>query len=54
LLQGKLLLARPRCCYGEILKDETAVLDIFFHRHERDRPTAFIQRRVFPPKSSVD
>src|SRR5437762_12851616 len=29
LLQGKLLLARPRCRDGEILKDETAVADTF-------------------------
>src|SRR5947199_10722601 len=54
LLQGKLLVARPRCRNGEILKDEAAVDDIFFHRRERDRPTAFVQRQIFPPKSSVD
>src|SRR6266513_2511171 len=54
LLQGKLLLARPRCCNGEILKDATAVDDIFFQRREPDRSTAFVQRQVFPPKSSVD
>src|SRR5438552_5906263 len=54
LLQGKLLLARPRCCNGEILKDATAVDDIFFQRRERDRPPAFVQGQVFPPKSSVD
>jgi hypothetical protein len=29
LLQGKLLVARPRCCNGEILKDAAAVGDIF-------------------------
>src|SRR5262245_54111565 len=54
LLQGKLLFARPRCCNGEILKDETAVLDIFFHRHERDRSAALFQGQVFVPQSSVD
>src|SRR5213083_2903912 len=54
LLQGKLLVARPRCCNGEILKDATAVDDIFFQRRERDRSTAFVQGQVFPPKSSVD
>src|SRR5437763_4963481 len=54
LLQGKLLLARPRCRNGEILKDATAVDDIFFQRRERDRPPAFVQGQVFPPKSSVD
>src|SRR4051812_49113508 len=53
LLQGKLLIARPRCRDGEVLKDETAVADIFFHRRERDRSTAFVQGQVFPPKSSV-
>ena len=54
LLQGKLLVARPRCRDGEILKDAAAVADIFFQRRERDRPTAFVQGQVFPPKSSVD
>jgi hypothetical protein len=54
LLQGKLLVARPRCCNGEVLKDATAVNDIFFKRRERDRSTAFVQGQVFPPKSSVD
>src|SRR5439155_21646950 len=54
LLQGKLLVARPRCCNGEILKDAAAVDDIFFQRRERDRPPAFVQGQVFPPKSSVD
>src|SRR6184192_1900965 len=54
LLQGKLLLARPCCGNGEILKDAAAVADIFFHRRERDRSTAFVQGQVFPPKSSVD
>src|SRR5205823_12962253 len=28
--------------------------DIFVQRHERDRSRAFVQRQVFPPKSSVD
>ena len=50
----KLLLARPRCRDGEILKDETAIVDIFFQRRERDRSTAFVQGQVFPPESSVD
>src|SRR5438067_9465326 len=54
LLQGKLLLARPRCRDREILKDETAVEYIFFQRRKRDRSTAFFQGQVFPPKSSVD
>jgi hypothetical protein len=54
LLQGKLFVARPRRCNGEILKDAAAVDDVFFHRRERDRSTAFVQRQVFPPKSSVD
>src|SRR5947208_2513967 len=39
LLQGKLLLACPRCRDREILKDQNAVVDIFFHRRECDRPT---------------
>jgi len=40
---------------GEILKDATAVDDIFFQRRERDRPArAFVQGQVLPPKSSVD
>ena len=43
LLQGKLLLAGPRCRDREKLKDEAAVDDIFFHRHERDRSAAFVQ-----------
>jgi hypothetical protein len=30
LLQGKLLVARPRCRDREILKDAAAVEDIFF------------------------
>src|SRR5437764_3948465 len=54
LLQGKLLLARPGCRDGEILKDAAAVVDIFFQRRERDRSTAFVQGQLFPPKSSVD
>src|SRR5438105_10300089 len=54
LLQGKLLVARPRRRDREILKDEAAIGDVFFHRRERDRSTAFVQRQVFPPKSSVD
>jgi hypothetical protein len=37
LLQGKLLVAGLRRGNGEILKDETAVGDIFFHRRKRDR-----------------
>ena len=45
---------RPRCCNGEILKDATAVGNIFFKRRERDRPAAFVQGQLFPPKSSVD
>jgi hypothetical protein len=36
------------------LKDAAAVVDIFFKRRERDRSTAFVQRQVFAPKSSVD
>src|SRR6266478_10200680 len=32
LLQGKVLVARPRCRKGEILKDAPAVEDGFFHR----------------------
>src|SRR5262249_9862259 len=54
LLQCSLLLARPRCRDGEILKDAAAVVDILFHRRERDRAPAFVQRQLFPPKSSVD
>src|SRR6266550_3853752 len=46
--------SRPRCRNGEILKDAAAVADIFFYRRECDRSTAFVQRQVFPPKSSVD
>jgi hypothetical protein len=36
------------------LKDETAIDAVFFQRRERDRPTAFVQRQVFAPQSSVD
>src|SRR5947208_16334579 len=46
LLQGKLLLARPRCCNGEILKDATAVDDLFFYRSAPERDTASVLRRV--------
>ena len=36
-LQGKLLVARPGCRNGKILKDAAAVDDIFFQRRQRDR-----------------
>ena len=47
-------LTRPRCRDGEILKDAAAIVDIFFYGRERDRPPAFLQRHVFPPKGSVE
>src|SRR5439155_13202533 len=48
------LSARPRRGNGEILKDETAVVDVFFNRRERDRPAAFFQSLLFASQASVD
>jgi hypothetical protein len=39
---------------AKYLDHAAAVEDIFFQRRERDRSTAFVQRQLFPPKSSVD